>query len=161
MILPKYRPNFEGLTQEQVQYLAAKMNLAETEALRGTDIFEIADEAGMDQADVVMSLADDPTLIGVQVVEALIGKPITRPQPRSSSPRSSGPRRTVTVRKSDPRKIVHVSPTNPKKQGSASYDRFALYRVGMTVDEFVRAGGTIADVKWDAERGFIKLEGDE
>jgi hypothetical protein len=30
----------------------------------------------------------------------------------------------------------------------------------MTVQEFCRRGGTRADVKWDAARGYIRIEGD-
>jgi hypothetical protein len=160
MILPKYRPNFDQLTTEMAHHLASAMHLPQDEPLSGQDIFEVADEAGMDHADVVMCLATDPTVLGVQVVETLVGRPIVRRVPTAQRAVSRGPRRTVSVRRSDPRHIVYVSPTNPKKAGSASYDRFALYREGMTVDEFVQAGGTIADVKWDAERGHIRLEGD-
>lgn len=161
MILDKYRPNFEALAPEQVEYLARAMRTPVEEPLRGSDLYEIYDEAGYDQADVVMSLATDATLTGVQVVEALIGKPIVRRVEKTKSARAPGaPRRTSSVRKSDPRKIVFVA-ENPKKAGSASYMRFALYEVGMTVDEFLAKGGTMGDIKWDHERSFIKFEGDE
>lgn len=162
-ILDKYIPNFEALDQAQAQYLAHAMHTPVEEPLAGKDLYEIYNEAGYDQADVVMSLANDPTVLGIQVVEALIGKPIVRrapPAPKGARA-SSGPRKTVTVKKSDPRRIVFVSPTNPKREGTASWDRFNHYKVGMTIDEFVKAGGTMGDVKWDAERGFIKIEGDE
>lgn len=159
-ILERYRPNFAGLDNDQTRYLAEAMHTPVEEPLRGEDLYEIYNEAGYDQADVVMSLATDTTVTGIQVVEALIGRPIVRRQdPPARATR--GPRRSVTVRRSDPRRIVYVSEVNPKKQGSSAYDRFALYTIGMTVDEFVKAGGTAADVKWDAERGFIKLEGQE
>lgn len=161
MILPKYKPNFEALDPAQTNYLAQAMRTPMEEPLSGADLYEIYDEAGYDQADVVLSLATDPTVVGIQVVEALIGKPIVRRADPAKVARTRGPRKSVTVRKSDPRRIVYVSPENPKKAGSASYDRFALYQVGMTIDEFVKAGGTMADVKWDAERSFIKIEGDE
>lgn len=162
MILEKYRPNFEALDQGQAHYLAEAMHLPETDGLNGTAIYEIADGAGLDQADVVMSLATDVTPVGIQVVEALIGKPIVRRAPPvSKQARGTGPRRSVSVRKSDPRKITFVSDVNPKKEGSASHARFALYKVGMSIDEFVQAGGTLGDVKWDAERNYIKIEGQE
>lgn len=53
--------------------------------------------------------------------------------------------------------ITVVAKENPKKQGSSSATRFALYRNGMTVAEFVTAGGTLGDVEWDTKRGFITL----
>jgi len=163
MILAKYQPNFESLGPDEAYYLADAMHLPEKHALDGLAIFEVADEAGMDQADVVMTLAHDPSLRGVQVVEKLIGKPIVRQRTVVSRTGSSGggtPRKRVSVAKDDPRVISYVGP-NPKKAGSASFDRFALYKVGMTVSEFLAAGGTMGDVKWDAERSFIKFEGDE
>lgn len=46
---------------------------------------------------------------------------------------------------------------NPKREGSASYDRYAKYVEGMTVAEFCEAGGTTGDVRFDAERGHITL----
>lgn len=160
MILPKYRPNFDQLDQQRAVHLAEAMRLPTTETISGSDIFEIADAAGMDQADVVMSLAADSSLIGISVIETIVGKPIERRR-ASSTPRVAGTRAPrVSVPKNDPRKIVFVGP-NPKKVGSASHARFELYRVGMTVSEFVAAGGTTGDVAWDAPRGFIKLEGQE
>lgn len=46
---------------------------------------------------------------------------------------------------------------NPKKGASAQ--RFGLYRDGMTVDEALKAGVTLADIRWDADpkRALIKL----
>ena len=54
-------------------------------------------------------------------------------------------------------RITAIVPTNPKKLGSGSFKKFALYKEGMTPDEFIAAGGTKADVKYDVEHGFIKL----
>jgi hypothetical protein len=44
---------------------------------------------------------------------------------------------------------------NPKRGASA--ERFALYANGMTVEAYVAKGGTLTDVRWDAEHEFIKL----
>lgn len=46
---------------------------------------------------------------------------------------------------------------NPKKAGGAPAKRFDLYKNGMTVQEFLDAGGTVADVKWDVDHGYIAL----
>lgn len=56
----------------------------------------------------------------------------------------------------DQRVIKSVKP-NPKREGAAAHARYNLYRVGMTVAEFIKAGGTSADVSWDARKGFIEL----
>lgn len=157
MILPKYQPNFERLGTEEALHLAHAMALPESDQLSGLDIYQVGNEAGLDQADVVMSLATDSSPLGVRVVETLVGHPITRA--RQSPPRVRGQRvRGVSVRRSDPRRIAFVIEPNPKKAGSASADRFAHYEVGVSVDEFVKRGGTLGDVKWDLEHGFIRLE---
>ena len=41
-------------------------------------------------------------------------------------------------------KIKLLVRNNPKKEGTKAHQAFALYRNGMTVDEFVRAYGTVA-----------------
>jgi len=56
---------------------------------------------------------------------------------------------------------------NPKQPGSLSFERFKLYRDGMTVQQYGDA--VIAktkydrkkahrDLKWDEERGFIQIK---
>jgi hypothetical protein len=50
-----------------------------------------------------------------------------------------------------------VSP-NPKKAGTAAHARFAKYRVGMTVEEALKAGLRSEDIRWDSgPRGYIRL----
>lgn len=51
--------------------------------------------------------------------------------------------------------------SNPKRVGSNAHARFALYRDGMTVEEFIKAGGTMGDINFDQGKGFIALEGVE
>lgn len=46
---------------------------------------------------------------------------------------------------------------NPKRSGSASAQRFALYKNGMTVKSAREAGVTTADIDWDVKRGFVKI----
>lgn len=79
---------------------------------------------------------------------ALIEEPTTPPlHPPVSRPRPV---------KRDPRVILFVC-ENPKNPGSKAHGRFALYTVGMTVDEFIAAGGRKTDISYDTQRGFIKL----
>lgn len=73
---------------------------------------------------------------------------ITQPS-RKPSPR---PRRT----QADPRVIMTVK-DNPKAPGSKAHARYALYRVGMTVDEFLKAGGRKPDINYDLKHGFITV----
>ena len=53
--------------------------------------------------------------------------------------------------------IIVLVKDNPKRPGSASFDRFALYKQGMTVDEYLKAGGQRSDLRWDSDRNFIKI----
>jgi hypothetical protein len=60
----------------------------------------------------------------------------------------------------DPRKIKLVPlPADAKrpKPGSKREQRFTIYRDGMTVDEYVKAGGRKRDIERDAQAGRISL----
>ena len=57
----------------------------------------------------------------------------------------------------DDRAITLLATENPKRPGSASFDRFALYQTGMTIAEYLKAGGQRSDIRWDSDRGFIAL----
>lgn len=53
-------------------------------------------------------------------------------------------------------KIKVLVKENPKRAAAAT--RFALYKNGMTVDEYIAAGGTRADVNWDVKMQFIEVK---
>ena len=63
-----------------------------------------------------------------------------------------GPR----VKAIENRVIVRVAP-NTKKPSGKSYARYELYQVGMTVQEFIAAGGTHGDISYDLNRNSIEL----
>lgn len=55
--------------------------------------------------------------------------------------------------------IIRVKVTsNPKRPGSASHTRFAHYADGQTVEDFLKAGGTMGDINFDVGKGYIALE---
>jgi hypothetical protein len=54
-------------------------------------------------------------------------------------------------------KIRILAPSNPKKPGSNAWRRFNLYKDGMTVSEFLRAGGTRSDLHYDVDHKFIDI----
>lgn len=55
-------------------------------------------------------------------------------------------------------KVISVlAEANPKREGTKSYDRFKLYRDGMTVADFIKKGGSPADVAYDVAHKHIKL----
>ena len=46
---------------------------------------------------------------------------------------------------------------NPRKPGTGAAIRFALYRTGMTVAEYVAAGGQRSNIATDVGRGSISV----
>jgi hypothetical protein len=71
----------------------------------------------------------------------------------------------------DPRTIIRVlRQDNPKRLGRKAYGRFALYRDGMTVEEYgnachaapdstkVQKNDYLVDITADQARGYIRLE---
>lgn len=55
--------------------------------------------------------------------------------------------------------VTLLTKNNPKREGSKSFDRYENYAVAGTVGEYIAAGGTYADLKYDAEHGFVSVEG--
>lgn len=55
--------------------------------------------------------------------------------------------------------IINVLVANPKRANTASWDRFAMYKDGMTVGDFLAAGGRRADLSWDSDenRKYISI----
>lgn len=171
-MLSKYQPNFDSLDHDCAGLLASALlrRYPDFGQVDSAQILTRCEEMSIDHADVVMSLAHDPSPLAVRTLETLVGKPIehgipclkTPPRaaegapatPTYREPKVRAPRNSV----SDPRVIVAMVP-NPKKPGTASHDRFALYRVGMTVNEAIAAGVKREDIAWDSDpkRGFITL----
>lgn len=159
-MLSKYQPNFASLTQAEAALVARHVVRVAGDPLdHSRNLYDQLQERGFTQAQVILAVAHDPSPEAVVVLEKLVGKPISREseKPQIAARPPSAPRaKGAAVRGTDKRIITSVAP-NPKKEGSASHARYALYTVGMTVDEFVAAGGTTADVKWDLSKGFIAL----
>lgn len=47
--------------------------------------------------------------------------------------------------------------TNPKRPSGKAHKRFEAYLGAPTVDDYIAAGGTLADLKYDQQKGFITL----
>lgn len=61
--------------------------------------------------------------------------------------------------KDDNRKIIVHTKENPKRESSAAHGRYALYlrKDVKTVNDFIAAGGTFGDIRYDEAKGFIEL----
>lgn len=55
-------------------------------------------------------------------------------------------------------RIQLLAPKNPKRVGCEGWKRFNLYKNGMKIKDFVKAGGKTIDLDWDRDRGFIATE---
>lgn len=172
MILPRYEEAFAALTQPEIACLIRSLTLPPTNGagmcLTGADVLRYCRERHVSHAEVIMSLAPDRTPEAVSCVERLIMRPIDRRSPRevniSRLPRPPGSAQvaaSVGSRQAiDDRVIRVLAQTNPKRPGSASYPRFELYRDGDTVAQYMARGGRRADITWDVDKGFIKLDDD-
>ena len=78
-------------------------------------------------------------------------------QEATSSSNKSGPA-GKSKRFADDQVITVLAEKNPKRNGSKCYDRFNLYKNGITVKQYVEAGGKRDDIRWDSERGYIQVQ---
>jgi hypothetical protein len=53
--------------------------------------------------------------------------------------------------------ITIVATSNPKRKGTLTYTRFALYKNGMTIADYVKAGGRTGDINYDIIAGYITV----
>ena len=53
-------------------------------------------------------------------------------------------------------KISYVT-ANPKRKNSAANVRFGKYMKAKTVDQFFKLGGTLADLRYDQNKEFVKI----
>jgi hypothetical protein len=69
-----------------------------------------------------------------------------------------GPRDSKYFNLDDKITIITEGGKNPKKPSSKSYKRFDLYKNGMTIREALSQGVYTADIIYDVQHKFIKLE---
>jgi hypothetical protein len=123
-----------------------------TKPLALARIEKLAVEAGL-QAELVDGKVDLVVPAPVKVEKA----------PKASNGNTRGPKPTHD----DTAVITLLANTNPKRAGTASYTRFALYRTGMTVGQFLDAAHKLdgsfgrgrwrSDLDWDVRHGSISV----
>lgn len=105
------------------------------------------------------------------IYHALSGKPVKRFKSQQEAiekilgavKRSKGGTATTQARPgrkpeyADDDLIESIVAENPKKEGTKAHERFALYKKGMSVAEFITAGGHRSDLSWDVEHKFITI----
>lgn len=56
------------------------------------------------------------------------------------------------------KKIFKISKENPRREGSHGFLNWAIYRDGMTYEEFIMAKGGANHLNYDLEKGYIELK---
>lgn len=52
----------------------------------------------------------------------------------------------------------YSSENSPKRAGTAAHATWLLYKEGMKVSDFVKAGGGLDDLKWNVDRQFLSVK---
>jgi len=184
----RHQAVYDTLTQPEFEYLA--QNLVNKRLLPGLPTSRkelIGWLSQYSHAEVVLSLANDPSEIGIDIVEKLIAKPIymcargetseqltdiqgnpilTPLGHRRHEPPYTSEGLTIKIknhikgvqRRIDTRIVTKVIP-NPKRPGSAAYARFNEYVVGKSVAWHLGNTNLIRpDINWDSKHDFITLE---
>lgn len=91
---------------------------------------------------------------GAAVKTEKVAKPEKAKKVKSDSGANGSTKRSI----SQTAKITLLATENPKRADAGR--RFALYKTGMTVAEYVKLAGPkgSADISWDSRQGFIKLD---
>lgn len=55
------------------------------------------------------------------------------------------------------KKVRLLVKENPRRTNTRAWDTYALYKDGMLVETFIKAGGTVGDLRWDEKRKHIEL----
>lgn len=161
-MLEKYRSTLHDLTGAERSLLAQQLEARQLvdggrQVARDPDaLFMACERARLCQADLVCVLAPHISTVARSAIEKLVGHPIRvlPPQQIVDPMRATLRAQLEAAKNDDPREIVRIKP-NPKRPGSAAHARYNLYREGMTVSEYLRAGGRKADLRWDIKKRHI------
>lgn len=96
----------------------------------------------------VTRLPDDPRL------DPEPHSPAPVKSPRSDAEAARKPRQVIAKASSSGEYLASFVP-NPKRKGTAAWDRYALYVVGMTKAQLRERGCTASDFRYDTEHGFV------
>lgn len=81
--------------------------------------------------------------------------------PKASPPAGPAPHTKyngMSKAEKDALRVKLLVSENPKKAGSATHDRFELYKNGVLVGELKAKGVTGEDLRWDIDHNFITLQ---
>ena len=166
----RHRPLFATLGVPETHLVYARLmaaralprELCKVEPQSGDELFGLCQQAGLDHAGVVLTMARETSSLGLSAITRLVGRPIApwqataeRQKAEAPAPR---PRGVAAARPQTEHGMVVVSfVPNPKKPNSAGWERYKFWRVGALVSECIAAGMWPADVRWDLGKSFVVL----
>ncbi len=103
-----------------------------------------------------------------QPVKKAAPKAATKPEKKAAAPKAAAKPEKKAAAKPEKKegsgrrgaftldmKIKVLAEKNPKRADAAK--RFDLYKNGMSIGDYIAAGGTMADVRWDVKKQFISV----
>jgi hypothetical protein len=123
-------------------------------------LFDLCREAGLGQADLVISLVRAHSAEADAAIERLIGRPILRLPPQRRDYR----RPKIVSRTGDDRLVTAFSIGATTLRGGAilpgspMYDRLAVIRPGMSLLGLVARGVSRRDIRIAVRRGWLEIE---
>lgn len=160
-MLEKYAEALRGLHGEEEAAVMRGLNLPRYPGA----LYEMLEEAGYYQSDVVLVLLREDTPGCLRAAEQIIGRPIARcpvglrrtPERVSLSAGIDQVMRSIgLVDRSDARKFTWKQ-ENWQLPTTDSWQRFRIIRIGMTVGQFLIRGGHRRDVVDWSRAGKVRL----
>lgn len=147
-MLERWRDGFLRMSRAGRATIAAHY---ETGTVGRERLFLAMEQLRVMQADIAVlllranHLRDAEVLTGVRIVRIRSGVPPAVPlRPQAKAVRAP--------------RITWVRPGNPRAEASEAHERYKLFVVGRTLEEFTARGGTRRDIRRALRLGWIKLE---
>ena len=109
-----------------------------------------------------------PTEQEEYVMATEVKKPVPAAKPAGDAKAPAKKKDPMAPRKWGPNDTIHFAADkggkkygpdhNPKRVGSASHKLWLVYKEGIRVEDYVKAGGNSGAISWDTEHGFITVK---
>jgi hypothetical protein len=136
----------------------------DTKELLWSKVYHASTPPPVDPADIIRIIKEDRAFREDRILrsfgtDARSASTVTRKDKSMSEAEAAAATARKRIDENSTIRITTEEGKNPKRPGSAAYDRFALYRDGMTVKEAKEAGVSATDISYDSapEHGYISL----
>lgn len=110
-----------------------------------------------EQEEIVMSTAKPTPTPAAKAPTAAAKAPAAPKEKKAAKPRKFESNDTIHFA-ADKDGKKYGPDNNPKRPGSAAHKVFGLYKEGIKVSDFVKAGGSAGDIAWNVERKYITVK---